>query len=123
MKELKALYFPHDYNARGSEELIDLIRTHGWEGYGLYWAIIEKMHEANGSLEYRLDKIAFDLRIGEPLVDSIVNNFGLFQKKGEIFFSKRVRRNIKNRKIASEKARLGAEAKWDKYYSERSAQA
>lgn len=81
------------------------------------------MHEAGGSLDYKLESIAFDLRTNVALVDSVVNNFDLFRKKGEIFFSDRVRRNIRKRKDRTRKAKISADISWVNRKSERNANA
>jgi hypothetical protein len=36
-------YFPHDSNAQDDEKIIRLRAKFGWEGCGLYWAIIERL--------------------------------------------------------------------------------
>jgi len=41
-----AYYFPHDSNAQYDEKISLLRMEHGWMGYGLYWAIIEKLRDA-----------------------------------------------------------------------------
>jgi hypothetical protein len=43
MKE--TYYFSHDYNARNDEKIIKLIQKEGWEAYGIYWAVVEKIYE------------------------------------------------------------------------------
>ena len=45
-KELEIIqpFFPHDYNAQGDKQISILIEDMGYEGYGLYWAIVEFMH-------------------------------------------------------------------------------
>ena len=37
-------YFPHDYNSRTDEKIKLLIRKHGIEGYGIFWAIVEDLY-------------------------------------------------------------------------------
>ena len=39
-------YFPHDSDARSDDKIIALRIKHKWEGYGLYWALIEKLRES-----------------------------------------------------------------------------
>lgn len=88
---VKTYYFKHDSNARNDEKLLSLRMKHGMRGYGIYWAIIEKMREAT---DYKLDKdyksISWDIRAKEPEVRSIVEEFGLFAFEGEKFYSKRL---------------------------------
>lgn len=107
-----AFYFPHDYDARTDECIINLLRECQWAGYGIYWAIIEKMHQAGGELELNCESIAFDLRTDKELIEKIIKNFKLFQIKGQKFTSERVKNNIANRILKSEKARLSARSRW-----------
>lgn len=107
-----AFYFPHDYNSRTDQKMIKLIKVHGWQAYGIYWALIEKMHEAGGELVLDLENLAFDLRIEASLIDSILNNFELFRIKAQKITCERVKRNLKNRKQKSEKARESASKRW-----------
>ena len=41
MKKIKQTYFPHDSNARNDIKLIKLRSKYGYEGYGVYFALIE----------------------------------------------------------------------------------
>ena len=40
-------YFSHDNNARNDEKILMLRAEHGWEGYGIYWALLEMMFESS----------------------------------------------------------------------------
>lgn len=41
-------YFPHPSNARSSSMLVSLLIEEGYEGYGLYWAVLEVLRDAPG---------------------------------------------------------------------------
>jgi len=91
MKE-NTFYFSHDCDARLDEKIIQLRISHNWEGYGLYWALIEKLMGATDyvlSCDYNL--LSFDLRAKEELIKAIVEDFSLFEftdgKEG--FYSQR----------------------------------
>lgn len=105
-------YFPHDYNARGNEDIVRMIRCLGWESYGLYWAIVEKLHEADGYLKLDTESLSYDLKTKADLIEKIIKNFQLFSIKGEKFTSMRVKKNIANRKMKSEKSSLSARKRW-----------
>lgn len=45
MKE--AYYFSHDANARHDDKILELRAEFGWEGYGLFWAIIETLRDCS----------------------------------------------------------------------------
>lgn len=107
-------YFSHDYNAREDQKIKKLLFAHSWVGYGLYWAIIETLYNNGGYLELNYESIAFDMRTDKNLIDSLINNFGLFKIKGKIFFSESVLRRLNERKLKSEKAKLSALSRWNK---------
>jgi hypothetical protein len=74
MKE--AYYFSHDSNARGDLKCSALIRDFGYEGYGLFWALIEILAEQDG---YRLKKfgklyegLAYQLKVDAERFRSII---------------------------------------------------
>lgn len=101
-------YFPHDHNARGDEKIINLRMIHGWKGYGLYWGIVEKLHEStNGELDKNYTVLAYDLREEESLIKSIIEEFALFNLNGETFTHHRVKENIEFRRSLSEAGRKG----------------
>jgi uncharacterized protein YdaU (DUF1376 family) len=107
-------YFSHDYNPRGDEKIQKLIFKLGWEGYGLYWALIEMLYQNEGYVEYECDRIAFELRTDSETINSIIKGFDLFNMQGKNFFSKSVLHRLAARKGKSEKARQSAKARWDK---------
>lgn len=113
-EKIDSLWFHHDYDARSNELIIKLIRDKGWEAYGLFWAITEKMHQAGGDLELDYEGIAYDLRSQPELIKSIINDFQLYEisTNGKKFYSRRVRRNIAERIIKSELSRLKARKRW-----------
>jgi hypothetical protein len=107
-----AYYFPHDANARQDEKILKLIKTSTWFAYGLYWAIIERLHEAGGWLEDDPETIAFGFSVEPENIRQIVHDFGLFVFKEGKFSSHRVLKNILNRKSKSQKGRENAMRRW-----------
>lgn len=113
----EAYYFSHDSNARNDEKIIALRIKHDWKGYGIFWAIIEKMRESTNYMcikDYNL--IAFDLRVDSGLIKSIVEEFGLFvfTECGKYFYSERLRYSMDMKDSRSQKARENAEKRWGK---------
>ena len=43
-------YFSHDYNSRNDEKIKSLLRKHGMQGYGLFWALIEDLYNNANAL-------------------------------------------------------------------------
>lgn len=74
-----ASYFSHDSNARNDDKILSLRMRHGWEGYGLYWALIERMREAaNYACVCDYNVVAYDLRTDAAKIKSIIEDYGLF---------------------------------------------
>ena len=72
-------YFPHDNNARNDEKILAIRIRFGMEGYGIYFAIIEKLAESTNYMcakDYNI--IAFELRVSAEKVKSIIEDFNLF---------------------------------------------
>ena len=107
-------YFSHDIFTRENLKIKRLINTHKMEGYGVFWAVIEFLHNNNNRLLMsELDIIAFDLGVDVSLVESVIKNFNLFNIRKKVVSSARVAKNIKLRKEKTEKARKKANKRWE----------
>lgn len=114
MKE--SLYFPHDYNASGDEKISKMVRKHGWQSYGLYWALVERLYQNGGRIVKDYEHLAYDLRVELGLVKSICGEFDLFYTHMDTYLASRsVDRRLaairERSKKAREAGRLGAIAK------------
>lgn len=107
-------YFSHDYNARNDIKIKKLISKHGLIGYGIYWALIEDLYNNTNVLHLDYDCISYDLRVEKNLVESIINEFDLFQIEGNIFGSLSVQRRLEQRNEKSVKARESVLKRWNK---------
>lgn len=114
-----AFYFQHDDNARNDEKIIALRIKYDWKGYGLYWAIIEKLRESKCyklSVDYNL--LSYDLRCDAGIIKSIINDFGLFilTDDGKYFYSKSLCERMKSldelRAKRSEAGKRGNAKRW-----------
>ena len=105
-------YFPHDFAARLS--LRDVRKDFGMVGVGVYWCIVEILHEEGGYIkENDLAGIAYDLQVELDLCQAITHNYDLFAvKKGKIF-SERVLRNLNKRQEISLARSKAATSRWD----------
>ena len=108
------LYFSHNYNARLDEKIKPLIRKHGMTGYGVFWAIIEDLYNNANALQTDCERIAYELRTDEKTVKSIINDFKLFEIKGDFFSSPSVAERLKIKVEKSTKARESAQNRWGK---------
>ena len=110
MKE--TFYFSHDYNTRTDDKIKKLIRKHWVMGYWTYWCMVEDLYNNANALQLDYDGIAFDLRISEEIVKSIINDFGLFVIKWNEFYSKSVWDRLFQREEKSRIWRENAEKRW-----------
>lgn len=106
-------YFSHDYNARNDPKLQDVLCEHGAAGIGCFWVLIENLYEQGGELPLSICKsIAFALHIKCTIVESIVNDFDLFQNDGEKFWSNSVNERLNKRNDITEKRKQAAISSW-----------
>lgn len=116
-----AYYFSHDCNARKDEKVLTLLAEHGYEGYGLYWSLIEMMFENQDTAISRklLKGIAYDLRVDITLLQKIITtcyNTNLFQADKDKIWSNSLRRRKaeweEKKKKRSEAGKLGMAHRW-----------
>lgn len=110
----ETFYFSHDYNTRTDEKIKLLLRKHGMVGYGVFWSIVEDLYNNANALHLDCEGIAFDLRVDESIVSSVINDFGLFVIDGDSFGSLSVEKRLNERSERSHKARETAYKRWNK---------
>lgn len=115
MAKNNAFYFSHDMNARTDPKMLKVIMRLGLEGIGLYWCLIELLHEQEGYiLMSECESIAFNFHIKKEVVLSLISDFDLFKNDENKFWSERVLRNFTDRLLLSESARERANKRWKK---------
>jgi hypothetical protein len=85
-----AYYFSHDLNARNDEKIVSVRLKYGMQGYGVYFAILERLGESSQYIHVKdYNIISFDLRVDNSLVKSVIEDFGLFEftDDGKHFYS------------------------------------
>ena len=105
-----ALYFSHDFGARNDPKLQEVRMQMGMEGLGIYWCIVEMLYEQGGHLPLTAVRgIAYDLRVDEATIRSIIGDFGLFGQTddGRFFSGSALSRIEKKRKIREARAAAG----------------
>lgn len=108
----ETFFFSHDYNARTDEKIKRLVRKHGMEGYGIFWAIVEDLYNNANALRTDYEGIAYELHTHEATVKSVIFDFDLFIIEGEIFGSSSIEKRLTERNCKSEKARQSAFKRW-----------
>jgi len=108
-------YFSHDYHSRHDPKMQALLMKHGLAGIGLFWAIVEFCYEQNGIIkESECECIAYDMRTQCDLILSVLNDFGLFIKKDDFWYSESINKRIEIRNAKSKSAAKSAEIRWEK---------
>ena len=110
-------YFSHDSNARNDEKILAVRMKFGMEGYGIYFAILERLRDSADYMSIRdYNVIAFDFRVSAEKVKSIVEDFGLFvfTEDCKYFYSESFLQRMKLKDLKSEKARESANLRWKK---------
>jgi len=107
-------YFSHDYNARNDAKIKNLIRKHGINGYGIFWAIVEDLYNNANALPTDYESIAYDLRSDAETVKSIISDFDLFVFDGNNFGSVSIEKRLNERNEKSAKAKHSANLRWNK---------
>jgi hypothetical protein len=114
-------YFPHDFNAGSDEKILYLRSKFGMEAYGLYWVLIEIMHESSDSkLTCNLiNGIAYQINVDITFLKEFYNEciaIELFVTDGVKYWSERV---LRNKELLNEKRNLksiagkkGMENRW-----------
>ena len=110
-----SIYFSHDADARNDERIIALRMAHGYEGYGIFWAIIELLRTATEhKMQMNSKCIAFALGVHNDIVQSVICDFDLFIVDDDNnFYSESLIRRMDKKKQVSETRRKAAQKRWD----------
>lgn len=106
-----AYYFSHDSNAQDDPKCMLLIDQMGMEGYGIFWALIERLRcEKNYTLPLSVCN-PFSKRWGtsREKIETVIRNYGLFEIDNESFRSARLLNSMTEK---TEKARISASYRW-----------
>lgn len=111
---MKAFFFPHDLGARNDEKIVKLRLKEGWEGVGIFWAIVEKLYENNGYLEKDFELLAYELQTQCERIANVVTKYNLFTLEEEKFYNDRILENLSLRKQKTQLAQKSAKIRWNK---------
>ena len=119
-------YFPHDYNPTSDPKMLAFVGEYGAIGYGIYWRIVEMLHESQEHVlplkKYIYSALAKQMltEVEQVLkiVESCINDYELFDSDDEYFWCNRVLRNVEKRtELIDKKIKAGkasAEARAEK---------
>lgn len=104
-------YFSHDYGTRSKVKMAALIESEGSRGYGLFWIIVELMHE-DSTKWLDLEEYTYlaikkeskeDIDYVREFVKKCIEVYKVFMTEGNKFTTERVLRNIEKREEIKEK--------------------
>ena len=103
-------YFSHDYNARNDFRITLLTEEFGMEGYGVFWALVEILHEADDAQistdQLTIRALSMQLKTDAGNLERIIRGcveYGLFYTTDTGITSKRVQANMAKRQDISKK--------------------
>jgi len=116
-----AYYFSHDSNARNDEKMLQIRAKYGWEGYGLFFGIVEILRD---STDYKINTSligGLSLALNYPndklslFIEECVKINLLTRKNGYIWSESllaRMRIRDEKKALFIESGRRGAEKRW-----------
>lgn len=87
-------FFRHDVNAQQDLKIRRIIRDHGYEGYGVYWHIVEILYMSNGSAPYADIKAEVSGIASVSILDSLIDSGLLHMTDDNMLVSDRVVREF-----------------------------
>jgi hypothetical protein len=111
---MKKTFFNHDSSARTDLRIIKLRAKLGYEGYGVFWALLELLFTEENKLcidDYT--EIAFGLQCDPDILKQVITEFDLFQFEEGCFYSDRLLKHITEINNRSKKASNNAKKRWN----------
>lgn len=104
-------YFDHDYNARNDQKILELRAEFGWEGYGVYFALLESLCESNGEVKRgALGGLSLGLNLAKPELIKMIEfmlSIGLLHEENGVIFSERIKKHLAFRAFLSASGKSG----------------
>jgi uncharacterized protein YdaU (DUF1376 family) len=111
---MKKTYFNHDSNARNDYRIIKLRAKLGYEGYGIFWSLLEMLFiEENKICIEDYDALAFGLQCDANKLKQVIEDFDLFVIEDNCFYSKRLNNHIEEINNKSKKAKESINKRWN----------
>lgn len=107
--EIVQPYFSHDFSALQDKKIRKLVQTMGFEGYGIYWAIVEFMHR--DTLEVGEENLVISENEATK-VKKVLTDFDLFFVEDGVYFSHRILKNLNKQEEILTKKKEAATVKW-----------
>ena len=111
---MKKTYFNHDSAARNDYRIIKLRATLGYEGYGVFWAVLELLFtEENKICTSQYDILAYGLQCDPIILKQVIEDFDLFVIEDGCFYSRRLNNHIEEINNKSSIAKENAKKRWN----------
>lgn len=108
-------FFSHDYTPLEDKNLLKLFITMGAEGYGIYWLVVEFMHQ-NTFIVGEEELLAFKFRVDVEKIKRVMNEFQLFRieerETDSVYISDRILRNLNYVEQKNEDKKQAANVRW-----------
>lgn len=117
MKEDKIIkpFFSHDYAPLEDKNLLKLFIIMGAEGYGIYWLIVEFMHQ-NTFVVGEEELLAYKFHVDVEKIKRVMNDFQLFRtekhEEETVYISDRILRNLNYVEQKNEDKKQAANVRW-----------
>jgi len=110
---MKKTYFNHDSSARNDIRIIKLRASLGYEGYGIFWSVLELLFsEENKICTNQYDILAYGLQCDAEKLKAVIEDFDLFVIEDNCFYSRRLNNHIEEINLKSKKAKESASKRW-----------
>ena len=112
---MKKTYFNHDSNARNDIRIIKLRAKLGYEGYGIFWSLLEILFTEENKLcidDY--ETLAYGLQCNSSILKQVIEDFDLFIIEENCFYSRRLYEHIEDINTKSRKAKENVSKRWNK---------
>ena len=111
---MKKTYFNHDSTARNDYRIIKLRAKLGYEGYGVFWALLELLFtEENKICTSQYDILSYGLQCDPSVLKQVIEDFDLFVIEDGCFYSRRLNKQIDEINSKSIKAKESASKRWN----------
>jgi hypothetical protein len=106
-----SFYFDHDYNARNDQKILELRAEYGWNGYGIYFGLIEVLCESSGEIKRgALGGLSLGLSIDKKMLQEMLDfmvSIDLLHEENGVIYSDRVNEHLAYRTMLSEAGKRG----------------
>ena len=110
---MKKTFFNHDSNARNDIRIIKLRAKLGYEGYGVFWAVLELLFtEENKLCIEDYETLSYGLQCDSNILKQVIEDFDLFVLEENCFYSRRLYDHIEEINTKSQKAKQSASKRW-----------